>query len=285
VNQSSLSNPMSAQDIAQTMQLIQQAAASNPALRAQIASMATSSQRVGLTIPYWSVVEFSAAPVAGAITLNTQRRVAFQYAQGADMAVAGAPGRIAGYADTNLQRAGETLSNADVWIYGVAIEIEASSEPKILEALFDDCYVDLSTDGQNSIRLGTLAMFPSAGGLYGTGYSADVVPDLATSGKVTDLGQGGAQSYLQNGNPIASSFLKFPAPFIWGGVGQGGADASLSIGLQLSRERTITLPAARVAAAGVAPYTPPAAAGDPGTYARLRVRLVSQSLNKRSNNT
>jgi hypothetical protein len=279
-----LSNPPSASEQAHAMQLIQQLANTNPALRSQMAKMAQQDQRVILPVPYWSVVTFQAAPVAGVITIDTVRRAGFQYAQGQDMSVAGATGTVATYADTNIQRAGETLSNADVWIYGVCVEIEPGSEPKIIESLWKDAFLDLSTDGQNSIRLGTPAMFPSAGGLYGRGFSACVLPAINVTGQATDLGQGAEIAYIANGNPIAGSFIRFPQPFKWGAIGAGGADASLTIGVTLAKTLTLTLPVARAAAAGVAAYTRPANLGDPGTFAKLRLRLVAQSVNKRSMN-
>ena len=284
-----LSNPSSPTQDAQAIQLIQQLAQTNPNVRAAMAKMSQDNQRVILPIPYWSVGQWQAAPAAGAITIDTTRRTLFQYAVGQDMASAGAAGRVATYADTNLQRQGETLSNADVWIYGLCLEIEPGSEPLIVQALWDDAFVDISTDGQNSIRLGTPAMFPSAGGLYGAAQSADVLPDQNNAGPNTDGGPGATLSFLSNGNPIAGSFIRFPQPFKWGGVGQGGADASLTIGITLTRALAITLPAARVAAPGgaagpVAPYNPPTAAGQPGTWARIRARLVAQSVNRRSAN-
>jgi hypothetical protein len=278
---------MSPAEQAQMMTLIRQAAGMSPELRAQLAQMAVDDQRVVLQLPYWSVIEFSATPDTGVITIDTKRRAAFQYAQGQDMGGAGAAGKLATYSDTNLQRQGETLSNADVYIYGVCVEPLPGSEPLILEALWDDGFLDLSTDGQNSVRIGTPAQFPAAGGLYGAAQSADVLPDVQTSGIVTDGGPGASKSYLSNGNPMAGNFKRFPSPFKWGGVGQGGSDAALSIGMTLTRPRVITLPTARTAgAAGIAPggYTQPSAAGDYGTWARLRISLITQSFNRRSQN-
>jgi len=280
-----LANPQNPAEQVQMMQLLQQLASQNPAARSAMAKIANNQQRVILPVPYWSVAEWSGTPTAGAIAITTDRRSFFQYAQGQDMAVAGAAGRVATYADTNLQRQGETLSNADVWIYGVCLEIEPGSEPLIVQALWADAYVDISTDGQNAIRLGTPAMFPSAGGLYGVGQSADVLPPDPVSGIVTDGGPGADKTYLSNGNPIAGSFIRFPQPFKWGGVGQGGADASLTIGMTLTRPLTITLPANRAAASPTGGYTAPTAAGQPGTFARIRARLISQSVNRRSQNT
>ncbi len=280
----SISNPLSAQEMAQSAALIQRLAATSPELRAFMAQVSQDSQRVVLPIPYWSVVTFQAAPVAGVITIDQVRRAGFQYGQGQAMDVAGAAGVIATYADTNIQRAGETLTNSDVWIYGVCVEIEPGSEPKIVEAIFKDSFLDLSTDGQNSIRLGTPGMFPSAGGLFGDAYSACVLPAIPTTGMATDLGQGAAIGYLANGNPIAGSFIRFPQPFKWGAVGGGGADAALTIGMTLTRTLALALPVARSAAAGVAAYTRPAILGDPGTFAKFRLRLVAQSVNRRSQN-
>jgi hypothetical protein len=224
------------------------------------------------------------------VTIDTTTRKAFQYAVGNSMAVAGAPSASnATFSDTNLLVQGTTLSNADVWIYGVCLEPLEGSEPVILQALWNDSYLDISTDGQTSIRIGTPAMFPGAGGLYGRGQSGALLPpDNTTGPSVTgaaNAGPGAEVGFISNGNPMAGNFIRFPQPFKWAGVGTGAADATLTIGMTLTRALTYTLPGTRAAGGTTGQYTAPTARGDAGTIARVRIRLVAQSVARRSANT
>lgn len=281
-----LSNPPNPADAATTQAMLRQLAATDPAMRAFMAKLSLDGQRVILPVPYWSVVEFSNTPAAGVLNIDTTTRKAFQYALGNSMAVAGAPAAAnATFSDTNLLTQGQTLSNADVWIYGVCLEPLEDAEPIILQALWADGFVEISTDGQTSVRLGTPAMFPAAGGLYGIGQSGAVLPPDSVSGPVTNVGPGADISSMANGNPMAGNFIRFPQPFKWGAVGGGGADVSLTIGVTLSRALAFAYPAARAAASPTGGYTPPTVRGQKGTTARIRVRLVAQSVGKRSNNT
>ena len=285
----SISNPSNPADAAMVQAQLRQLAATNPDMRSFMAKLALDGQRVILPVPYWSVVEFSGAPVGGppaTVTIDTTTRKAFQYALGNSMAVAGAPATAnATFSDTNLLTQGQTLSNADVWIYGVCLEPLEDAEPLILQALWADGFVEISTDGMNSIRIGTPAMFPGAGGLYGLGQSNALLPPDNVSGTNADAGPGTQYGFLSNGNPMAGNFIRFPQPFKWGAVGGGGADTTLTIGVTLSRALAYTFPAARAAASPTGGYTPPTTRGQPGTSARIRVRLVAQSVGRRGQNT
>lgn len=270
---------------AQQAELFRQLANLPPDLRAFIANQAVKEQRTVLPIPYWSTVRALASHAAGppvVLTVDQTPRKAFQYAIGNDMQVAGfAAGTAAQPCDTNLLRAGETLDGADVFIWGLAAELGTTSEPVIAAELWRNAIVELSLNGTQSIRLGTLGMFPSAGGLYGAGRSFVIEPDLATPGG----GDGGAPlvGYMSNGNPMAGNFLRFPQPFKWQATGKG-SDASLSVIVTPNRTIAITCAAARAAAAGISAYTPPAASGDKGTFADIRFRLVAVAVSPRSPN-
>jgi hypothetical protein len=277
---------MNPADQARQAQLYQQLASVPPELRAFIASEAVKTQKSVLPVPYWSTVRLLSSRAAGppvVLTIDTTPRKAFQYAIGGDMQVAGfAAASSATPAETNLLRAGETLDNADVWLWGLAAELCTNAEPLIAAQAWRDSLVELSLNGTQSIRLGTLAMFPAAGGLYGLGRSFVAEPQLAQSGGV-DGGQGATVGYLANGNPMAGNFMRFPQPFLWNGTGRG-ADASLSIIVTPQRTMTFTCAVARAAAAGVAAYTPPAAAGNAGTFVDIRFRLVAVAIGARSKN-
>jgi hypothetical protein len=281
-------NPVSASRQAQINQYI---ASLPPEVRAAIVQSGIQDARAILPTPYWSTVRFGATVAANTATIaaGTQAK-AFQYSIGQDMTVAGFTTTTATGADTNLLRAGETLDNSDVYIYGLAADPTPNSEPRILENLWRDCLVELSLNGTSSIRLGTLNMFPGAGGLYGVGKSNLVLPSAQDTGRGADGGGGTAMSYLSNGNPMGGNFLRFPQPFKWCGVGTGGVDATLSIIVTLTRAVSIPLAATRAAVAGGAntsgtgAWTQPATGGV-GTIADIRFRLVSVSIAKRSVNT
>jgi hypothetical protein len=288
-NGGSITDPSTPMSAAEQAMVDRQIAGLHPRVRAAIAQAAAQSQRTVLDIPYWSTVRLAAAVAAGppvVLTVDTTPRKAFQYAVGQDMGVAGRPGVLATYADTSLLRAGETLDNQDVWIDGLCLEVCPNSEPALVGALFRETLVEISLNGTQSIKLGTINMFPGGGGPYGIGQSASAEPDLQTTG-IIDGGGGTPYGYVQNGNPMAGNFYKFKKGqgFKWSAIGSGNSDASLSLIFTPTRQIVDTLALARAAAAGVAPWTPPAAAGDPGTFLDIRARLVSTAVGRRSVNT
>ena len=261
-----------------------------PHVRAAIVKDGLSAQQTVLPVPMWSTVRLAGTVAANALTVDQTSRKAFQYAVGQDMSIAGfAGGTIAQYCDTNLLRAGETLDNADVWIWGLAAELCPNSDPVLAAQLWRQCIVELSTNGTTSIKIGTLGMFPSAGGLYGLGRSQLAMPNQEDTGP-SDGGAGAQVGFTANGNPMGSNFLKFPQPFKWSSVGSNGSDASLSVIVTPNRSIVVPLAATRAAVAGGATtpgtggWTQPAT-GDAGTFCDIRFRLISVSISKRSVNT
>jgi hypothetical protein len=253
-----------------------------PEVRSAIVAAGAKDARTVLPVPMWSTVRVRGTVAANALTIDTTSRKAFQYAVGQDMTIAGFPGTIAQFCDTNLLRAGETLDNANVWIWGLAAELCPNSDPVVASRVWRDSIVELSLNGTTSIKLGTLGMFPSAGGLYGAGTSFLAMPTEATTAP-QDGGQGSQVGYVANGNPMGGNFLKFPQPFKWSSVGGGGSDSSLSVIVTPNRTITIPLAATRAAAAGVGQYTQPAT-GDLGTFVDIRFRLISVAVSERSVN-
>lgn len=263
-----------------------------PEVRAAIVAAGLKDARAVLPVPYWSTCRFSATVAANVATLtaNVQRK-AFQYQIGQAPTVAGfATTDTAQPCDTNLLQAGQTLDNADVWIYGLALELCNNSEPALAALIWRQCLVELSLNGNTSIKLGTPAMFPSAGGLYGFGQSNAVLPAAQNTGMGADGGPGSAFGFAQNGNPMGGNYCRFPQPFKWCGIGTGGADAQLSVILTTNRDITLALAATRAAVAGGAntsgtgAWTQPATGGI-GTIVDVRVRLISVSVARRSVNT
>ncbi len=280
----------SPQDQARQAQLFQALARVPADVRGLIASEAIKEQRTVLPVPYWSTARIAGTVAANVLTVDTTTRKAFSYAIGQDMTIAGAAGIVAQPCDTNLLRAGETLDNADVWIWGLAAELCPNSEPTLAARLWRDCVVEISLNGTQSIRLGTLGMFPSAGGLYGSGRSFSAQPATNEKG-APDGGEGAHVSYLANGNPMGGNFMRFPQPFKWSSVGGGKGDSSLTISVTPNRAIAIALAATRAAVAVVAMVTPGTieVATQPatealGTFCDIRFRLIAVSVGQRSQN-
>jgi len=278
-------NPVQA---AQRAAMARQIAQLPPDVRAALVEAGLQDARAILPVPYWSTVRFQASIAAGppvVYTIDTTPRKAFQYAIGQTMVIAGFDDDVAALCETNLLRPGETRDNSDVWIWGLSAELCTNSEPLLAAQLWRHCSVEISLNGTTSIPLGTLNMFPAAGGLYGSGRSFLEEPPLNQSGG--DDGGGTQVGYLSNGNPMAGNFLRFPQPFKWSSVGSNTPDSQLSIIVTPCEQIVVTAALARAAddSPQVAAYTPPAAEGDLGTFVDIRFRLQSVSVAKRSVNT
>lgn len=266
-------------------------AAMDPEFRSFVASQAIKSQKTVLPVPYWSTVRIAGTVAANVLTVASTPRKAFSYQIGQDMTAAGFTTTVAEGAETNLLQASQTLDNADVWIWGLAIELCPNSEPLLAARLWRECLVELSTSGTQSIRLGTLGMFPGAGGLYGSGRSFIGQPPTNQLGAVGG-GVGALTANMSNGNPMSGNFMRFPQPFKWSSIGSNAGDSQLTVTITPVRAITIALAAARAAVPVVAAVTPGTieaaaqpATGDQGTFCDLRVRLVAVAVGARSQNT
>jgi hypothetical protein len=282
---------------AQQQALFRQLASLPPDVRAFIGQQYDATQISVLPLPYWSTVRFQAVR-AGAgpftFTIDTTTRNAFAYAIGQDMGTAGFPAGFgnATKADTNLLKQSETRDNADVWIWGLAANIMPTSEPALARRVLREVEVEIALNGTQSIPLGTIEMFPGAGGLYGSSPSYLLAPDQLTAGpNIADGGAGQQVGFMSNGNPMAGNFFRLPQPFKWASVGSQGSDSSLIISctpfrqiIETSTARAAIPVAAGVTTVGTAPFTPPAATGDPGTFVDLRWHLICVAVAKRSVN-
>jgi hypothetical protein len=236
-------------------------------------------------LPYWSTIRFQGEVAAGppvTVTIDTSERVAFAYAVGQQMTIAGFPAGfpVAGKADTNLKKQGETRNNEDVWIWGLAATIQPNSEPALAAALWRNVALDMAIGGDNTIPIGTLEMYPGAGGLAGGGRSFLKSPATNVAG-AADGGVGGAIDFTNNGWPMAGNFRRFPQPFKWAKVGAGGSDSSLNI---IATPQRAIVEAGGLAVVGPPAFTPPAATGDPGTFVDVRFQLICVSVRFRSVN-
>lgn len=236
-----------------------------------------------LSFPIWSVTRFQAAIAAGppvVATIPIGPVVAFSYGVGNAMTAAGNAAQ-ATQADTNLQTGGQTRDQADVFIYGISCQF--FGEPAFFQDLAQNTDVAIATNGDTTIPLGTMDMFPSPGGFNGAAASDFAQSSLTTPGGV----DGGVNPYpfASNGNPQSGSFFKLDAPVFWSGVG-GGADSNLALTCTLRRAISKTSALAQVAAPGgaagpVAVFTPITAAK---ALVDVRWRLHVTSVRIRSAN-
>ena len=237
-----------------------------------------------LPLPYWSTVRFQASvAVALSYTIDTSTRTAFSYGINNDMASAGRSGTVATLADTNLQVGGQTRDNSDVFIWGISAYLSQESEPSLAARIWRECSLQISTNGTTTLPLGTLELFPAAGGLYGQQRSFLKSPDFATTG-AADNGIGSILPFANNGNPMAGNFFRIPQPLLWTGLGSGGSDTNLAISCTPTRTITEVAPANRVAAAGIGAVTAPTVSGAQGTFVDVRFHLTCVAVSPRSKN-
>jgi len=275
-------------------QLNAQIAALPPDVRAALIADGLDESRTIQNTPIYSTVRFQCdvSFLAGtpAYVITPQPRKAFQYGVGQEMTVAGfdptsgctSPprGNIATESHTNLRRGGETNDNADVYFWGLSCELWQQSEPSLVAMLWDLCALELSLNGTQAIPVGTMSMYPQAGGLYGAGMSQIIEPALNIPGGSGQ--QGSVYPFMSNGNPMSNSYRRFPQPFKWAAVGGGGAkDSNMSLSVTMPNGGLLLGSLPRIAA----PPDVAAFAAPPSVGATIRFQLLSVSVGRRSVNT
>lgn len=236
-----------------------------------------------LSFPIWSTVRFQATIAAGPpviATIPATTVTAFSYGLNGDMGPAGRAGVLATQADTNLQAAGATRDQADVFIYGISAEVCQTSEAGLIADVLREVDVTIATNGDTTLPLGTIAMFPSPGGLFGAGRSSLLAPAIGVQGGV-DGGDGVSLAFVNNGNPTSGSFFRLDAPIFWSGIG-GGADSVLALACTPRRAIVKTSALLRAAAAGILAFTPITATQ---AFVDIRWRLHAASVRIRSSNS
>lgn len=264
-------------------QLYRQMAAVPADVRGMIADTYAQGQITVLPLPYWSAIRFQGTVGGGNVTIDTSDRIAFAYAIGNPMTIAGFPAnfRNATKADTNLKKQSETRNNEDVWIWGLAAHLTPTSEPALAARVWRETSVDISIGGDQTIPLGRLEMFPGAGGLHGASRSFLKSPPTNVAGAL-DGGIGGSIGFANNGQPFAGNFFRLPQPFKWAKVGGGGSDSSLNI---ICTPQAQIVESIGTAVAGPPAFDGPAATGDLGTFCEVVWHLVCVSVRYRSVNT
>lgn len=222
--------------------------------------------------PIISVVRFAAAVAAGppvVYTVDQSVRTGFSYGINQDMAPAGRAGVLATQADTNIQNAGQTRDQADVFIYGLSAWL-MKGEAALFEAVMRETDVQIATNADTITPAGTIDAYPQPGGLYGAANSSIMIPSLAESGGF-DGGEGAIKYFPSNGNPTAGSFRRFENPIFWAGLASG-PDSNLQIVCTPRRVITVTAALARVAGVAGATYDGSPAVFTPPTAASMDIR-------------
>jgi hypothetical protein len=243
-------------------------------------SLGPTGQRFRLWNNYYSIVRFQAvvSTSGSTTTLSFQQQSLrpFSYRIGDQLAVAGFDGSFgnATEAETNLVKAGETIAGEMVQVDGISLMLSTVTDLGLAKQLFANMAVVISMDGDSHrYRLGRPDMIPCSGGLQGNGPSPTLLPPLNSSLAT--------EAAFSNGWPTIDNFYPFPQPLFW--TPSGETDSNFNIVLTLVRPQVVN-ETARTAASGVAPYTPPTAAGQFGTFVDVMCRLHSQQVGPRSVN-
>jgi len=221
---------------------------------------------------YYSRVRFTAAslaadqyllPAGGYVT-------AFSYGIGSPMNSAGLAGVNATASDTNILTPSQTISGEIVLVQGISLMYLAQSDANFLKQLDQSVSVKIKTNGTTEYKMGIPSMLPACGGLFGSSEAWSVAPSLPDQ-----LSR--SVGVITNGIPHSSNFYPLPEPMVWASSGQG--DSAFNVELKVEQPvATIAQfsSVARVAGAGVAPYTPPTAAQ---VWADIMVVLIGCTVN------
>jgi hypothetical protein len=210
--------------------------------------------------PYFSIVRVVANLIGGTTyTVAAGAKVqAFTYKVGDLMTQAGRAAEAATYADTNLNKAGETLDAEVVQITGVKCQLVspgAQSDPGAYIYSARDISVIISFNGgKSTYPLGNLEMQPG-----GTG-------PFAASG-VNSRSLNATLGSMNSGMPMWGNHYPMKGGIIWNPAGQ--TDSTVAV--ILNPERAITW----AAGSGVTATT---------TFFDIRVEFISQAVTPRSVN-
>lgn len=229
---------------------------------------------------YYSIVRFQAAvSVSGStttLTFQQQELRPFSYRINDPLVSAGFDASFgnATDAETNLVKAGETIAGEQLEVDGISLMPSSITDIGLYKTLIANISVTISMDGDaQRYRLGRPDMIPGSGGTFGSGITPTLLPDLASSVR--------SDSSFANGWPVVDNFYPFPQPLIW--TPSGETDSNFNVVLRLVRQQ-VFVETGRAAATGVAPYTPPTAVGQFGTYVDFMIRLHSEQRAGRSVN-
>jgi hypothetical protein len=266
---------------AKESQLLHHARQVHPEVRKFIANKAVRSQVVKKQKSYYSTVRFpfDVQPSGGApqgsqyqYSLKKKQVIAFSYGISEDMTSAGFPTSYpATEAETNLISRGDT-GGAVVEIYGISLHLDETSDAALAKMIWSNVFADITLDGTTRYALlGRLGRITSSGGLYGAGQSYISTPPLhETSAQI---------GVMTNGMPHAHNFYKLHEKIRWNPSSM--IDSKFQLRFETKRD-IVTTAVARAESVNAAAFTPPDAAGKPGTYVDVVVYLHTHEIMPRT---
>jgi hypothetical protein len=218
---------------------------------------------------YYSVVRFSAQVAVSAptsvLTFPAVELRPFSYRINDLLTAAGFDASFGNATDceTNLVTSGQTIAGEQLKVHGISLMPSSVTDISVWKQLIANMSVVISMDGDaQRYRLGRPDMIPASGGTFGSGKTTTLSPDLPSSLA--------SDSAFSNGWPVIDNFYPFPQPLLW--TPSGETDSNFNVVIKLVRQQVFTL-TARAGATGVAPYVPPTAVGQFGSFADVMVRL------------
>ncbi len=258
----------------------------DPAEYKYLAKYVQDSQSIAKADLYYSRVRFEWA-VSGAgpytYTLPAATKVkAFQFGQADTMQsagfVTGASTFNGTLIDTNLVSKGETNNGEVMLIKGVGFMLDTDVDPVLARKTLSHVFLSAGFGADElQFKWGPLPFFPGGGGLSGGGISQLATPNLMDASAIIP-------GFPSNGVPVAGNYRDLDETLTWYPKGVRSADSNLSVVLQTYRAQSFTLPAARVAAAGVGGWAPPTTTGAAGTYVDGWLCLYGYQFGPRSKN-
>lgn len=257
--------------------------ANDPAAAAYLVNQGLANQKVAFVLPYWSTVRFAttrsgSGPYVYAMPVGTRK--AFSYKIGGNATAAGfSSSATITETETNLSDENQTRNGENVEIFGISAMLDPTASLKLAKHVWRNTALFLQLGGDSQIPLGTLAMCPSGGGLFGSSIDPYVTPPIMASVAVDGA--------VSNGNPTAQNFLPLPFPIQWSGV-NNGRDTIFNIIADLKTAGSFSITERTAVAqttdiAGVAAYAALADAAV-GTYVDVTFRLWARRQGGRSVN-
>lgn len=181
---------------------------------------------------------------AGYAPTNGVEVKAFAYGNGADMGIAGIPGQLATYADTNIITPNTTIAGEALEVHGIGLILLGTSDANFTKASDGFVSAKLRLNGGSDYPLGLPTMIPGPGGFMGSSESLSTIPDQTSQVGIT-IGA------LSNGLPHATNYQYFDEPFVWASAGH--ADSALNVIMKVERSYTTSTNYSAVTRAAVAP--------------------------------
>ena len=281
-----MERPMTSQEIANMQRLLQTGAQLPADVRQTLGALAIDNQRSRLQALYYSRVKFKGVNKAGTLTFSPALVQAFGFKQGEEIPQSDT---TATYADTNIEEAKRTIGHEDVYIWGMTISPDPTTDARLWSLISENTDVSINIGRGFTMHMGSPHIFPSASKAT-PGHTDTVQPALNASAPaifVPNSSNGGLRDGIY-------SFGNKNEWLHWGGE---KADALLSVDFNLTRSVEVSMAESRSKQTSdlwsggtvidqVAAYDSPfnAEMTDP-IYVSVMVHLWGTGINHRGSNT